>query len=83
MRQYETSGVTTEALILACMWSQLGTNPKTECAFINRGSWVLLRLENGVALVLNHLTLFVVSGCPVYSVTSSAGSEPFRSWQLR
>lgn len=42
---------------------------------------VLLRLENGVALVLNHLTLSVVSGCCVYSFTL-VGSEPFCSWQL-
>lgn len=31
---------------------------------------------------LNHLTLFAVSGGRVYSFTSSAGSEPFCSWQL-
>ena len=34
MRQYETPWVTTEALVLAYMWSQLGTNPENEYALI-------------------------------------------------
>lgn len=81
MRQYETPWVTTEALVLAYMWSQLGTNPENEYALINRGRWFCWGWKNGVALVFNHLTLFVVSGGCVYSFTSSAGSEPFCSWQ--
>lgn len=81
MRQYETPWVTTEALVLAYMWSQLGTNPENEYALINRGRWFCWGWKNGVALVLNHLTLFVVSGGCVYSFTSSSGSEPFCSWQ--
>lgn len=81
MKQYETSRVTTQALGLAYMWSQLGTNPKK----MN----VLLLIEGdgfaefGKWCGFGFKSFDIVCGLwRLFSFTSSAGSEPFCSWQL-